>query len=698
MVSDDLTKLGYASLNPMQEKAIEQGFLREPRVLVSAPTASGKTLLALLAEANFFKELERKRKAVYIVPLKALANEKHEEFTAALAPYGIRVGVSTGDMDSSSPELGGYDFIIVTSEKMDSLLRHKAQWIKEVGLAVVDEIHLLNDYARGATLEIILTKLLKTDAKIIGLSATIGNPRELAEWLGAKLIESDYRPTKLVLGICTRNKLFLESRAEKMDSKKALETLVEKALGKGKGQALVFVSTRKSAEATARMLANVTRNFLTDAEKNRLSQLSSKALRVFNPPTEQCRILADCIRSGIAFHHAGIEGKKRKIIEEGFKKERALKVIVCTTTLAMGIDYPASWVIARDLKRYTGVYADYIPKLEVMQMLGRAGRPRYDSTGYGVMVCSPDEADFVREKYVFGPLEKIYSKLSSEPALRTHSLALVATGYCNSFKELFEFFESTFYAFQYGDTASLLAKVEKVVGELKEMDFLREKKSVLVATPLGKRVSELYLDPLSAHSFIEFIKRRKKPDAFNYLLRLCSATEMRPFLPVKRSEENALWEEAYALMDDFELEEFEKDEEALEKYKTAKVLNAWINEETEEKILEQFGLPPGLLFARKTIAEWLAYSIGELAFILNEPEVRKSARIVARRIKHGVKEELLELCRMKGIGRVRGRKLFVHGVRNISEFRARPKEEIKKIVLDRRSTSVEIRSEADEVR
>ncbi|MBI3033810.1 DEAD/DEAH box helicase [Candidatus Woesearchaeota archaeon] len=193
-------------LRPAQEKAIAAGLLDGENVLVCTPTSSGKTLIAELAAVSAI--LGRNRKAVYIVPLKALANEKYNDFKARYGSF-LKIALSIGDLDSADPYLAEYDLIITVSEKLDSLIRHYAPWISMVGVIVVDEIHLLNEPERGPTLEIIITmlkKLLK-NAQIIGLSATIGNPQELADWLGAKLVVDDWRPVKLMKGIYSEGEL-----------------------------------------------------------------------------------------------------------------------------------------------------------------------------------------------------------------------------------------------------------------------------------------------------------------------------------------------------------------------------------------------------------------------------------------------------------------------------------------------------------
>ena len=188
----------FPNLTPIQDKAVEAGLLQEKSLLICVPTASGKTLVATMAIANTFS----KGKAIYLVPLKALANEKFNEYKDWLKDTDYKVVQSTGDVDSESSYLANYDLLILTTEKLDSLLRHRISWINEIKTVIVDEIHLLNDPSRGPTLEIILT-LLKTliQPQIVGLSATIGNPEELAKWLEADLVQDSWRPVELKQGI-----------------------------------------------------------------------------------------------------------------------------------------------------------------------------------------------------------------------------------------------------------------------------------------------------------------------------------------------------------------------------------------------------------------------------------------------------------------------------------------------------------------
>src|SRR4030066_2248374 len=195
-----MLRSGITELYPPQEEAIQAGVLEGKNLVLASPTASGKTLIAELCGLKHI--LEKKGKVVYLTPLRALANEKFDEFkkyASIRKPDGKRVsvGISTGDFDSSDPWLERYDIIITTNEKADSLLRHRAKWMDSISLVIADEVHLLNDGGRGPTLEIVLARLMQCNPniQILALSATITNVDEIAGWLNAKAIATTWRPT-----------------------------------------------------------------------------------------------------------------------------------------------------------------------------------------------------------------------------------------------------------------------------------------------------------------------------------------------------------------------------------------------------------------------------------------------------------------------------------------------------------------------
>ncbi len=638
-------------LRPPQVQAIEKGVLEGRNVVVSSPTASGKTLIAELAGVKNI--LEGKGKMLYIVPLKSIANEKYKEFEER---YNyLKVALSIGDYDSSDPWLEKYDIIITTSEKMDSLIRHRALWVRNVGTLVVDEIHLINDLSRGPTLEVLITKLREiVNAQVIALSATIKNAKEIAEWLGAELVVSDYRPTRLREGVLLGDKIYFEDEIVEIGGKGEVGILKD-TLKRGK-QVLFFLASRRYAEALAKRLSKEL--------PEELEGLGKEVKNVLPRPTRQCELLGECVKHRVAFHHAGLLPKQRQLIEEHFRKGD-IKVICATPTLAMGVNLPAYRVVVRDLRRYEGgLY--WIPVLEYKQMAGRAGRPGYDEEGEAIcMASTEEEKEEIFGKYIFGEVEDITSKLSAEPVLRMHLLSLIANLFVRDEEGMFKFFSKTFWAKQYGEVKALLERLRRIRSLLEEWGFVEG----FIATPLGHRVSELYIDPLSAHHIITCL--RNEGDTFGYLHMLCNTSEMKPLLKVRPRE----FPEIQAMLNEFKLLQPEPSpwdydyEDFIDAFKTALVFYDWINEKGEDEILDKYRVTPGELYARLRDMDWLLYAASELARLIGEKRHIAPLLKLRVRVKHGVKEELIPLVRFEGIGRVRARLLYNNGIRDAGDIR-----------------------------
>ncbi len=266
-IIDILKEHEISEFYPPQADALPYALQAENLVL-SIPTASGKSLVAYLAIVN--RLLVEGGKALYVVPLKALAREKYEELQL-FEKLGLKVGISTGDLDDSDPRLARFDIIECTSEKADSLLRHRVNWMNKIKVLVIDEIHLIHDSSRGPTLEVIIShfKALNPKTQIFALSATIKNATELSIWLDSKLIISDWRPVPLREGVFYKNEvkfddgktLFIEG-----SKKTPLEKLVENSII-NKGQILVFVNTRKSTISVANKLSLVIEDNLKKIDK-----------------------------------------------------------------------------------------------------------------------------------------------------------------------------------------------------------------------------------------------------------------------------------------------------------------------------------------------------------------------------------------------------------------------------------------------
>jgi helicase len=686
-------------LYPYQEEVVRKKLIAKNYVL-SIPTAAGKTLVATL---SIIKTLERGKKVVYVVPLVALAFEKYNYFKKFFDDY--KVAISVGDYDQSDPWLARYDLIICTTEKFDSLIRHGINWIDQVGLIVVDEIHLLNDSSRGPTLEILIARLKKLipKAQLIALSATIKNCKELADWLKAKLIESNFRPVKLYEGVAYPHevKFFEKHPNYKLSTSLELEaSIVENTLRLRK-QALFFVATRRRAESLAKNLAKIIKPWLGKNEENLLKKLANEVENVLEIPTKQCKELANCVRRGVAFHHAGLLSRQKRLIEESFRNG-LIKIIVATPTLAMGVNIPAFRVIVRDAKRYyPGIGSIYIPVLEYKQFVGRAGRPTWDTFGESILIAkSENDAEDLAEKFIFGELEEIRSKLSYEPLLRMHILALIASEFVKSKKELHDFFQKTFFYFQYGDLSYIEDKIEFILDQLKDWRFIKIRRNKLIATKLGKRVSELYLDPLTANYFVECLGKVGQIELKNisFLQVICNSFEMYPLLNVSLGEtkdvvDYIIKNERYFLQkipDEWDLDY----DRFLRSVKTAMCFEAWVNEKTEDEILTRFRIAPGELRSKIQIADWLLYSLHELALLLGKKQVLTKIRKLRIRMSYGIKEELIPLVKLEGVGRVRARRLYNAGLRRLSDLRKIPLESLAELIGEK--TAVKIKKQLGE--
>ncbi len=693
---EKIKKLKIENFYPPQEEFVKRK-LFEKSCIVSTPTASGKTLMAMLA---IIKTLQEGKKVLYTSPLVALAFEKYEIFKDFFSEY--KVAISVSDFDSSDPWLHSYHIIVCTNEKADSLLRHRAEWMKDVGLLIADEIHLLTEPSRGPTLEILITKLRKSikNLKIIGLSATIKNAREIAEWLNAELLESDFRPVKLYQGLAFNSKIeFLDKEEIKLNKDLDLEeAIVLDTLSRNK-QILIFCSTRRSVEALAERLSKIVSKNIGKSNISYLQKIAEEIENALEVPTQQCKKLANCVRNGVAFHHSGLVGKQRRIIEENFRSG-LIKVLVASTTLAAGVDLPAFRVLIREARRYHPLYGSiYIPVLEYYQMIGRAGRPRFDKFGESILLAkNEEEAEELKERFILGEPEPISSKLASEPALRMHTLALIASEFCKKKKSLLEFFSSTFFAFRY-DVYMIEEKIEEIIESLKEWGFVEIKKDKIEATRIGKRISELYLDPLTGKIFVDGLKSNKKPTELSVLQLISSSIEMMPLPSIKMVElseiESVIETNKNDFLlgiptEDYEYEEFEKS------VKMALILKDWINERTEEEILQKYSITPGELYSRIQIADWLLYSLHEISLLLGKKEILTFLKKLRVRMEKGVKEELLPLISLEGIGRVRARKLYNSGFRKLEDLRKAPLETLAKIVGEKTARKIKSQLEGRE--
>jgi len=687
-IKEILVNQGIKELTPPQEKSILLGLLDGKNLVVSSPTASGKTLIAEIAIINnYFKT---KKKAIYLCPMKSLANEKYESFTKKYS--FLKTALSIGDFDKVDAYLQDYDVIITSNEKMDSLLRHGIRWIRNTSTIIVDEVHLINDLSRGPTLEVLITRLRKIlpNAQFIYLSATIKNDVELSKWLDARLVKSNFRPISLIHGNLLFNKIIYEDGTEKILNFGVSdeESLLKDTIIEGK-QIIFFLTSRRNTESLAKRLARSTENMLSEEVKKELNKVSEKLKNVLETPTTQCMLLSEVVKKGVAFHHAGLLMEQRNIIEVAFKNN-LIKCICATPTLAVGVNLPAYRVVVRDLKRYDGYGSNWIPVLEYSQQAGRAGRPDYDKKGEALTISrSEEEQKIIIERYINGENEEIYSKLSAEPILRTHVLSLITDLFARHKKSLLDFFKSTFWAYQFKGDFELESKVLNVINELAEWGFIKIEKDNYLCTPIGKRISELYLDPLSAHKILVAFNNIKNVELneISLLQLITNCVEMHNLLKVSSKDHPLIikllndWEKNFLIKEPSPFDYYY--EQYLSSIKTVFAFIEWINEKDDEYLRKAFNLAPGILRSMLFIGDWLIYSIGELAkFVLDEDEKKEVLSLVKKlrvRMQYGVKEELLPLIFLKGIGRKRARKLFDASIKSPQDL-LKEEEKAKKLI------------------
>ncbi|MBP1955742.1 helicase [Halarchaeum rubridurum] len=691
-VPEHLEDEGIEELYPPQAEAVERGVTEGESLVASVPTASGKTLIAELA---MLAAVERGEKALYIVPLRALAGEKASAFER-FERFGLSVGVSTGNYESDGERLANNDVIVATSEKVDSLVRNGAAWVDQLGCVVADEVHLVDDAHRGPTLEVTLAKLrARVDGlQTVALSATVGNADELASWLDAELVDSDWRPIELRTGVHYGQALHLDDgttrelpveRGESQTAAIVRDTLHDD------GSTLVFVNSRRNAEGAAKRLANVVAKELGDDQRVALAEIAEEIRAVSD--TETSETLASAVERGAAFHHAGLAKEHRELVEEAFR-DRLVRTVCATPTLAAGVNTPARRVVVRDWQRYDGDAGGMQPLdvLEVHQMFGRAGRPGLDPYGEAVLVTDDhDGLEGLFEKYIYADPEPVRSKLAAEPALRTHVLATVATGFATTRDDLLDFLDGTLYAEQTDEAGRLASVTDDVLAYLDANGFVERDGDGLRASETGHLVSRLYVDPMSAAEMIHGLREADDDTTPLGFYHLVSRTPDMYELYLRSGDRETYTELLYereaeipgSTPSEFSEGEFE---DWLAALKTATLMEDWTEELDEERIAERYGVGPGDIRGKTETAEWLLGAAERLAGELDLDCVR-AVRDARKRVDYGVREELLDLAGVRGVGRKRARRLYRAGVEDRSELRNADKATVLGALRGRRKTA-----------
>lgn len=531
---------GYKSLNRIQSWIFQTVYYTNENILVCAPTGAGKTNIAMISVLHeigqHFKDgyLHKDEfKIVYVAPMKALAAEVTSTFSHRLSPLNMTVRELTGDMQLSKSELEETQMIVTTPEKWDVITRKSSDMSLSmlVKLLIIDEVHLLND-DRGPVIEALVARTLRqvestqTMIRIVGLSATLPNYLEVAQFLrvspetGLFFFDSSYRPVPLAqqyIGISEQNFAARKDLLNEICYKKVVDSL------KQGHQAMVFVHSRKDTAKTAEKLVELARNN-EDVELFRNDEHPQFALFKKEVMKSRNKDLVELFGSGVGVHHAGMLRADRGLTERLFSGG-LLKVLVCTATLAWGVNLPAHTVVIKGTQLYdpkAGGWRD-LGMLDVMQIFGRAGRPQFDKSGEGIIITSHEKlAYYLRLLTCQLPIESQF--ISS---LKDNLNAEVALGTVTNVKEACAWLGYTYLFIRmrqnplaYGigwdeviedpslslKQRALVTDAARALDKAKMMRF-DEKSGNFYCTELGRIASHFYIQYSSVETYNELLRR-----------------------------------------------------------------------------------------------------------------------------------------------------------------------------------------------
>ncbi|KAF1832065.1 ATP-dependent DNA helicase MER3 [Decorospora gaudefroyi] len=408
------TVFPYPTFNAVQSRCFEKVFRSDDNFVLASPTGSGKTVILELAICRAVTtNATGQYKVVYQAPTKALCSERQRDWENKFNKIGLKCAELTGDSDASDlRNVQSANIIITTPEKWNSMTRKwkdHEKLMRLIKVFLIDEVHILKDN-RGATLEAVVSRMktMGTNVRFVALSATVPNFQDIAAWLGKSSSEPDlpaanekfgeeFRPVKLRKHVCG----YASNASNDFGFEKALDARIPEVIVKysERKPMMIFCATRNSTVNTAKLIANW---WASRPGGDRIWSAPSK------PPPLLNKQLRDTVVSGVAFHHAGLDLDDRMQVEKAFIAGE-ISVICCTSTLAVGVNLPCHLVIIKNTVTYASEGLQEYSDLEMMQMLGRAGRPQFDDTAVAVIMTR--QAKVRRYEMLVTGQELIESKL-----------------------------------------------------------------------------------------------------------------------------------------------------------------------------------------------------------------------------------------------------------------------------------------------
>ncbi len=740
-------------LLPLQEKAVQEYGLMEGRnLVVMGATSSGKTLIGEMAA---IRKATRKEKTLYLVPLKSLAEEKFRQFEKVYGEYGIRTVISHRDRQEYDKDIlhGHYDISILVYEKLQGLLVRNPDMLREVRLLVVDELQMVGDEQRGSDLEILLTQITQEaqsrekegfpSLQILGLSAVLGNPEEMAGWLNAELLVHSERPIELRRGILSGTLFqYHESNGGKVGheffvSKKGMEPpdtssrpssisgqpdpyhtdqilWAARYLTEEQNEpTLVFVPTRWLARHWAQMASDS--SCLPSAENTiaRLKGFEKSAAR---------EMLLKTLAHGIAYHNGDLSMEYRKLLEEGFQSGE-IKLLFATGTLGQGLNLAArNTLIIPEVFRFSpktgGFISQSIPLFQLENQGGRAGRLGFsDPFGRMILVAeSEHEQTMLWTRYIAPPAEPRKGRIGGlpyepvQPSLSRQSwegaiLRLVAARKNSTLEEITRFFNQTLSARLLGTSTMAEGKPasQKIQETLKQLHhhqyLLISHEGKVQVTHAGYLCAATGLEPASFDWMKRWVSRfdGKQMDPMEVLMMLSFTPDaLRTRIALKEGELRSrllageLSKKAFDLsLDENRILKPVMDiptlpvRDLLTAVKKTLALLDWLSEKETAELEQQHNLFAGTLRVIGEEYAWLVRAFSELGALRGwGKELLDWYETFACRLEEGLAEKALSLVNIpvEGFSRNAIHILAREGYSTLSQLREAPAGELERLL------------------